>query len=228
MAVARSIEAMGDGLRAAVNDQDWAKAHRHIDRLKAIILEAILRNDPAAIQSAGLELQSSGQLLELSKRLRMEMNEQAVAWQLRADAAMAAIAQRMRPATSLLPADEEDVSELLLKLLRDHSEPMTNSEMAARAAKDPATISRTLKRLKAARKIEQWKVGIRVFNKVRHVAERGVDQLQDISTGSANMKKPDECWDEIWANEDRPAKPELTNLQHNGSIKEEILMEAAL
>src|SRR5687768_9553770 len=138
VAVARSIETMADGLRNALASEDFTKAHRYIDRLKTIILEGVLRNDPNAIQSAGSALQSCGEFIELSKRIHMKMDEHAVAWQLRADVATALLAQRIRPGRSLAEGEmEEGVSDLLLRILQDSDEALTNSQLAARADRDP-------------------------------------------------------------------------------------------
>src|SRR4051794_27125419 len=112
MLVEQSVSVLADHLRAAIANKDWSRAHGHIDRLKSIVLEGVARNDSAAIQSAGAALQSTGQFLELSKRVRMKMDALALAWQLRADVVTATLAQRIRPALPLEDEESKDVSKL--------------------------------------------------------------------------------------------------------------------
>ena len=162
-----SIDRMAESLRVAVSESDWESAQRYIERLKGIVLDGVARDDALAIQSAGQALQSCGQHVELRNKLAMKVNALALAWQLRADSATALLAQRIRPPASLAADIDPDVASCLLALLKESKSPLSNGELAEQSGKDPATISRTLKRLKASSKIRQWRVGRRVYNMAR-------------------------------------------------------------
>lgn len=193
MATGNSVETMSSGLRAALSDKDWQSAHRHIERLNSIVLDALVRNDPGSIQSAGSALQSCGQHLELGNKLPMELNELALAWQLRANAAMAVLAQRIRPIAPLSIDIGEDVSDLLLKFLRESNYPMSNAQVAERTGKDPATVSRTLKRLKTAGKVKQWRAGRKVYNAARSSWRQFATEQDNPDLGALRTKSVLQC-----------------------------------
>ena len=160
MSKLQSIEAMRLGLAEAVSASDWRKARRSIDRLKGIVLDSLLQNDPKAIRLAGNALQQAGERLELMADLPMVLDEMAVAWQLRADLGTVALAARMRPMDLDSEAEEDipsDVPTLLLRKLREANRPISNTVLVDRTGKDPAVISRTLRRLEKENKVQRWR-----------------------------------------------------------------------
>ena len=92
-----SVQYMKDELSKAIGEGDWPLAQRCRDRLQFIILESTRRNEPDVIQAAGAVLSETGLRLEIMNNLAMNYDAAAMAWQLRADAGMAALAQRIRP-----------------------------------------------------------------------------------------------------------------------------------
>jgi hypothetical protein len=163
MSKIHSIEAMRLGLAEAIAQSDWQKARRHIDRLKGIVLDSLLQNDPKAIQLAGQVLQQAGERLELVGDIRMVPDRASMAWQLRADVVTAALAARIRPLQFGPSAEDDqqgDVSALLIEVLRKNNTPMSNSGLVRRTGKDPAVISRVLKRLAQDKRVQRWR-GVR-------------------------------------------------------------------
>lgn len=156
----QSIEAMRAGLTEAVSRSDWQKARRYIDRLKGIVLDSLLQDDPKAIRLAANALLQAGQRLELLADLPMAYDEAALAWQLRADVSTAALAARVRPVRVGVGTEEDaskDVPSLLLELLRQANTPMSNTALVDRSGKQPAVISRVLKRLEQEKKVRRWR-----------------------------------------------------------------------
>lgn len=117
----RSIETMRIGLAEALSQSNWERARRYAERLKGIIIDGVVRDDPVAIRLAGHALQQSGERLELVADLPMVTNEAALAWQLRADAGTAALAARVRPShiEPEAPQEASDVPELLMRAARN-------------------------------------------------------------------------------------------------------------
>jgi hypothetical protein len=94
---ANSIQAMKSGLADAVARHDWESALRHVTRLKAIIIDSLVRDDAEAVHGAGATLQMMGEILELTGDLPMAMDATAFAWRLRADVEFATLAAAVRP-----------------------------------------------------------------------------------------------------------------------------------
>jgi DNA-binding MarR family transcriptional regulator len=159
MSRTQSIEAMSLGLAEAVSRNEWERARRYLDRLKGIMIDSLVQDDPAAIRQVGNVLQQSGERLELLADLPMLFDQTALAWQLRADAGTAALAARVRPA-QFESGDEErgasDVRSLLLRVLTQANSPISNSTLASRTGKDPAVISRALKQLEQKGLVRRW------------------------------------------------------------------------
>lgn len=156
----RSIEAMRLGLSEAISRSDWQRARRYIDRLKGIVIDSLVQDDPIAIRLAGNVLQQSGERLELVGDLPMAFDQAALAWQLRADASTAALSARVRPADQEAGRLEEapsDVPALLMQVLHQANAPMNNTTLAHRTGKDPAVISRALKRLEQEGRVRRWR-----------------------------------------------------------------------
>ena len=93
MSRALSIEAMRLGLDEAVSHDDLQRARRYIDRLKGIVIDSLMQDDPVAIRLAGNALRQSGERLELFADQPMVFDKAALAWQLRAEAGTAALAE---------------------------------------------------------------------------------------------------------------------------------------
>ena len=156
----QSIEAMRLGLDEAVSHNDWQRARRYVDRLKGIVIDSLVQDDPVAIRLAGNVLQQSGERLELLTDLPMVYDGTALAWQLRADAGTAALAARVRPAQLHLRDIAEvpgDVPAFVLRVLRQANAPMSNAALCGRTGKDPAVISRALKRLEREGQVRRWR-----------------------------------------------------------------------
>lgn len=166
MSRVRSIETMRVGLAEALVQSDWLKAGRYIERLKGIIIDAVVQDEPVAIRLAGHALQQSGERLELVANLPMVLDAAALAWQLRADASLAALAARVRPGYIERDGGDEagDVPDLLMRELQRNNAPMSNSDLASRTGKDPATVSRTLIRMERGGKIRRWRANGRKLN----------------------------------------------------------------
>jgi len=179
MSRVRSIETMRVGLADAVAQSDWSRARRYVERLKGIVIDAVVQDDPFAIRLAGHALQQSGERLELVADLPMVFDKVALAWQMRADASTAALAARVRPSRVETGAPDEvgDVPELLLRALRRSNAPMSNSDLAASTGKDPATVSRTMKRLERDGWIRRWRANGRQLNTPVRNGVRSDEQL---------------------------------------------------
>jgi hypothetical protein len=148
------------GLDEAVSHDDLQRARRYIDRLKGIVIDSLMQDDPVAIRLAGNALRQSGERLELFADQPMVFDKAALAWQLRAEAGTAALAARVRPAQIEAGWVEDvprEVPALLLRVLGQANAPMSNTALAARTAKDPAVISRALKRLEREGRVRRWR-----------------------------------------------------------------------
>ena len=96
MSALKSVQYMKDELSKAIGAEDWYRAQHCRDRLKSIILDATVRNEPDVIHAAGAVLSEAFTRLEIMNNLPMNYDATAMAWQLRADAGTAALAQRIR------------------------------------------------------------------------------------------------------------------------------------
>lgn len=172
MARAESIEKFDRRLREALASGNWELADRSAERLKILLLEAVMADDADAVAAIESILSDAGEVLELTQRLTMQDDASAAAWRLRADAGTATLATRMRPPKPALDGTLEgaDIRKLILKHLRESNRPMTNTALADRLGKDPAFVSRTLKTLAARGMIRQWKVG---KNRLNALTEKG-------------------------------------------------------
>lgn len=161
-----SIGKMSAGIAAAIAAGDWAKALRRSERIKGILLEATVQDNPEVIRAAAKAIQENEKRLELSEQSPAPLNSAAVMWQLRSDATTAALAARMRPITPrpISAADTADLPDQLFRVLQSSNGAMTNSDLAIRMGKDPAIIARGLKTLERRKAIRSWKTGGRRFN----------------------------------------------------------------
>lgn len=161
-----SIRKMGAGITAAIAAEDWSKVLRRAERIKGILLEATIRDNPVAIREAVKALQEGEKRLELAVATPPRLDGQAVMWQLRSDVGTAALAARIRPIDPRPSnaADSIDVAGMLLKTLQASNGAMTNSELAVRTGKDPAVIARGLASLERSKSIRFWRTGGKRFN----------------------------------------------------------------
>lgn len=192
MSRAGSIERMRAGLEEALARADWPAARRFVERLKGIVLDAVAQDDSASIRLAGQALQLSGERLELTASLDMEDGPTAMAWELRADAGTSALAARIRPVRDEdeAPGVTNDVAELLLRHLRLSNTPLGNGDLARQTGKDPATITRTLKRLEQQRRIRRWRSNGRQLNALPLGGATSIEQMNALQLNI--MKTPDD------------------------------------
>jgi hypothetical protein len=156
----KSIEAMRNGLDDSVSLKDWKRARQYIDRLRGIVVDSLVQDDPVAIRHAGSALKLSGERIELLSDLPMVIDHTALAWQLRADASMAALAASVRPLRDDIASSDalsRDVSTLLMRTLSLANGPMSNTSLANQTGKDPSVVSRTLKRLERDGLVRRWR-----------------------------------------------------------------------
>lgn len=158
-----SITAMAKVLDAAVTAGDLRRAERAVERLKSIAIDAVSVNDPAAIQRVRFSLQRASAFLEAVEGSEMEFDSRAFAWRLRADVATAILADRACP-KSMETTVPLSLREKILEVLRGSNEPCTNKQISERLDKDQGLISKYLRALAQAGKIQQWKSGVHVFN----------------------------------------------------------------
>jgi hypothetical protein len=166
MARSDSVRRFASALVNALADGDFDLADRCVERLKMLLLEAVIDSDGGAVAQIEALLAEAGEHFELKQRLRMEDGAQAIAWRLRSDAGTATLATRIRPAKPPLDTTEEgtDLRKRILKLLREANRAMPNNAIAERVGRDAPSVCRVLKSMSAAGLIRQWKVGKNQLN----------------------------------------------------------------
>lgn len=169
-------------LARAIAEGQWDEADLAIERLKTLLLAALVSGDSPRITSLQRVLSDAGELLELRNGLAMQNGAQGLAWKLRADVGTAVIGNRMRPEAPSLAdiADWRSLRDKILELLRGANRPMNNSQIAQRLDRDPAIVSRTLKRLLADKLIRQWKMGAMLFNALTDAGREQSSRIERI------------------------------------------------
>lgn len=159
MSKINSIKAMKSGLAEAVDKRDWVQALKFMNRLKGIVLDSLVQNDPQAIQLVGHTLQETGEKTELIEKLDLVPDAACIAWQLRADVVTTALAARIRPLQlNLNLAEDQQLKfyDQLLSLLQKSNKPLTDKEIEDRTGESLVVVLYTLGQLEKNEKITRW------------------------------------------------------------------------
>jgi hypothetical protein len=201
-----SITRMASAMTTSMAALDWPKVLRQVERIKGILLEATIRNNPNAIRAAAQALQDGEQRLRLQQSTPIKTDGSSVMWQLRADAGTAALAAKIRP---MLPrpsnsSENRDLPDLLLEVLRSSNRAMTNTDLAVRTGKDPASIARGLAVLEQRESVSFWRSGGKRFN----VAKLATTDFRDTALNGLilDLARTD--------NHSLQAKSQVRNLRH--------------
>lgn len=168
-------------LNEAIFARQWRAADRSVDRLRAALLEALVKGDAEAISRIEAAFSNARQIVELRDRLKLADDAVGMAHRLRADTGSAVLAGRMRP----LPPTETDpiaagtLRDKILDTLRQSNRPMTNSDLCQRLGKDAPAISRGLKTLSLEGCVRQWRAGSQRLNAL---TEKGRGRIPPIES----------------------------------------------
>ncbi|MER9250635.1 hypothetical protein NKI59_02290 [Mesorhizobium sp. M0598] len=161
-----SIQRFHELLTNAVDNEDWATAATSRDRLKVLLLDALLSGksrDIALIENALSRVRAK---LIFDRDIDLNVGPNATAWMLASDVGTARLAQRLRP---LLPDTgvEPSVRDKVFKAISTSNlNGISNSDIQKRTGLRAETVTRALSTLRAEGSVRSRKVGRLNINQI--------------------------------------------------------------
>lgn len=156
---APSIERFDTLLNNAVNNEDWATATLSRDRLKALLLDALISgnsDDIALIENALSRVRAK---LVLDRGIEFGVGPEATNWMLAADIGTARLAQRLRPMLQSSNIEASAKDKVLKAISSSNRNGVTNSEIQKRTGLRAETVTRCLSALRTEGLVRSRKVG---------------------------------------------------------------------
>ncbi|RUX93734.1 MULTISPECIES: hypothetical protein [unclassified Mesorhizobium] len=156
---APSIEQFDNLLNNAVSNEDWAAATVSRDRLKALLLDALISgnsDDIALIENALSRVRAK---LALDRGIELGVGPEATTWMLAADIGTARLAQRLRPMLQSSNIEASAKDKVLKAISSSNRNGVTNSQIQKRTGLRAETVTRCLQALRTEGLVRSRKVG---------------------------------------------------------------------
>jgi DNA-binding MarR family transcriptional regulator len=147
-----SVERYAAKLADAVNNGNWEILPRHLERVKQIFLDALVRNERELVAAVAKAISDTATLLRADSPADEALDRDGAAWLLASDAMTATLGLRLLPADfAKAEGDTEarNVQDEVLNLLMTVGCALTTNEISMRIGRRQETVSRALTGLRA-------------------------------------------------------------------------------